>query len=144
MDHGHRTAVGIYRSRRIPSCVQSRGRREYGRAGIAEEDLLIVYAEAFEKGADPEDFSLNAILAHQRGHQMLARHPLIAQRVAGRISDASEEILASLLGAMICEDEKDRDDLIAKAAVELIEHGESPGTAYQRLQELKNLFEALL
>ncbi len=113
-------------------------------ARIAEEDLLIVYAEAFGKDANPEDFSLTAILAHERGHQILARHPQIAKRVAGRISDASEEILASLLGAMICEDEKDRDDLIAKAAVELIEHGESPQIAYQRLQELKYLFEALL
>ena len=45
---------------------------------------------------------------------------------------------------MISEDEKDRDDLIAKAAVELVDHGESPENAYQRLQELKNLFEALL
>src|SRR6266852_4142102 len=83
------------------------GGAQYGRGNTAEEDLLTVYAEAFERDADPEDFSLEAILAHERGHQLLARHPRVAKRVAGRISAASEEILASLLGAMICATQAD-------------------------------------
>src|SRR5436309_10639312 len=62
------------------------GGAQYGRGSTAEEDLLTVYAEAFERDADPEDFSLEAILAHERGHQLLVRHPRIAQRVAGRLS----------------------------------------------------------
>jgi hypothetical protein len=74
---------------------------QYGCGSRAEEDLLTVYAEAFERDDDPNDFSMTAMLAHERGHQLLARHPRIARRVAGRISSASEEILASLLGAMI-------------------------------------------
>jgi hypothetical protein len=57
--------------------------------------------------SDPQDFSLEAMIAHERGHQILARHPRIAKRVAG-VSRASEEILASLLGAMICHNEIDR------------------------------------
>src|SRR5947207_1094135 len=81
------------------------GGAQYGRGSTAEEDLLTVYAEAFERDADPEDFSLEAILAHERGHQLLARHPKISNRVKGRISAASEEILASLLGAMLCSTE---------------------------------------
>ncbi len=85
-----------------------------------------------------------AIMAHERGHQLLARHPRIAKRVGGRISDASEEILASLLGAMICTAEVDRDALVAKATVELLNHRESIPVATQRLGELWNLLEELL
>src|SRR3954452_16243970 len=62
------------------------GGAQYGRGSVAEEDLLTVYAEAFERDDDPADFSLEAIVAHERGHQLLARHQRIATRVAGRIS----------------------------------------------------------
>lgn len=113
------------------------GGAQYGQGVTAEEDLLTVYA-------DPDDFSLEAILAHERGHQLLARHPRIASRVAGRVSAPGEEILASLLGAMICPAEADRDALIAKATVELLNHGEAPDVAVQRLQKLWDLLEALL
>jgi hypothetical protein len=120
------------------------GGAQYCRGSSASEDVLTVYAEAFERDADPDDFSLAAIVAHERGHQLLARHPQIARRVAGRISAASEEILASLLAAIICERETDRDALVSKAMVELLDRGVPPETAVQRLQELWDLMEALL
>jgi hypothetical protein len=120
------------------------GGAQYCRGSTAEEDLLTVYAEAFDRDADPEDFSLEAILAHERGHQLLARHPRIAERVEGRISAASEEILASLLGAMLCTAQTDRDALVAKATVELLNHGVTPEVAIRQLQELWDLLEALL
>jgi hypothetical protein len=121
------------------------GGAQYGRGSTIDQDLLTVYAEAFERDADPEDFSLNAILAHERGHQLLARHPRIARRVsAARISVSSEEILASLLGAMLCAAPEDRDALVAKATVELLGHGESIEVSTRRVQELWNLLEALL
>jgi hypothetical protein len=102
-----------------------------------------VYAEAFDRDANPEDFSLDAILAHERGHQLLARHSRIAKRVVG-LSEASEEILASLLGAMICKDDTDRDTLFAKATAELLDHGQNATAAVRQLQELWNLLEAIL
>lgn len=120
------------------------GGAQYGRGSTSDEDLLTVYAEAFERDADPHDFSLEAVLAHERGHQLLARHPRIAKRVAGRMSAASEEILASLLGAMICAAGADRHALVAKATAELLNHGETLDVAMRRLQELWNLLEALL
>ena len=120
------------------------GGAQYGRGSTASEDLLAIYAEAFDRDADPEDFSLEAIVAHERGHQLLARQPRIARRVAGHISPASEEVLASLLGAMICSGEADRDALIAKATVELLEHGETIEVATRLLQDLWDLMEALL
>jgi hypothetical protein len=58
----------------------------------------------------------------------------------GRISAASEEIL----GAMICPAEADRDALVGKATVELLNHGESLEVATRRLQELWDLLESLL
>ncbi len=78
------------------------GGAQYGQATTEADDLLTVYAEAFERDANPKDFSLESIVAHERGHQLLARHPRIAKYVRGRISAGSEEILASLLGALIC------------------------------------------
>ena len=105
--------------------------------------MLTVYAEAFERDADPEDFSLEAMIAHEGGHQILARHPRIAKRVAG-ISDASEEILASLLGAMISNNNTDRDTLYAKATAELLDRGQSAQKASRQIQELWDLLEALL
>jgi hypothetical protein len=119
------------------------GGAQYGRGSTAEDDLLTVYAEAFERDADPEDFSLEAIIAHECGHQLLARHPRIAKRVAG-ISEASEEILASLLGAMICEADADRVALFAKATAELLDHGQSAESANRQLQQLWDLLGALL
>src|SRR2546425_340253 len=111
------------------------GGAQYGRGSTAEGDLLAVYAEAFDRDANPEDFSLEAILAHERGHQILARHPRIAKRVAG-VSEASEEILASLLGAMICSDDSDRVMLLAKATAELLDRGQSADAANRQLQDL--------
>jgi hypothetical protein len=119
------------------------GGAQYGRGSKAEGDLLTIYAEAFERDADPEDFSLRAMIAHECGHQILARHTRIAKRVAG-ISEASEEILASLLGAMICQDDVDRDTLFAKALAELLDRGQNAEAAIRQLQELWDLLEALL
>lgn len=38
------------------------GGAQYGRGNMANEDLLTVYAEAFERDADPNDFSLKRSL----------------------------------------------------------------------------------
>jgi len=133
--------VGIVEYRHVYS---KSGGAQYGRARSPDEDLLIVYAEAFDKDADPDEFSLTAILAHERGHQILARHARIAARVLGRISDAGEEILASVLGSLICQEQADRDNLAAKAIAALIDHGEVPEIAVMRIEDLQKLFGELL
>jgi hypothetical protein len=63
--------------------------------------------------------------------------------VAG-ISAASEEILASLLGAISCDAEADRVTLFAKALAELLDRGQSAESANRQLQALWELLEALL
>jgi hypothetical protein len=119
------------------------GGAQYGRGSTQRVDLLIVYAEAFERDADPGDFSLEAIIAHERGHQILARHPRIATRIAGS-SEATEEILASLVGALICDDDTDRLALLAKATAELLDRGQSAENAIRQLEQLKDLLGSLL
>jgi hypothetical protein len=135
--------VGFVGSVEYRHVYSQTGGAQYGRGNTADEDLLTVYAEAFERDADPEDFSLEAMIAHECGHQILARHSRIAKRVTG-ISEASEEILASLLGAMICDADADRVTLLAKATAELLDHGQSAESANRQLQQLWDLLEALL
>src|SRR5947209_7885201 len=86
---------------------------------------------------------LEAMIAHECGHQILARHSRIAKPVAG-ISEASEEILASLLGAMNCNADADRVALFGKGAGELLDCGQSAESANRQLQDLWTLLETLL
>src|SRR5258706_9988556 len=94
------------------------GGAQYGLAASPNQDLLIVYAEAFERDADPDDFSLEAILAHERGHQLLARHERLTRNIPPGWSGISEEIVASLLGSLLVRDDKDQQDLLLKALFE--------------------------
>jgi hypothetical protein len=121
----------------------SAGGAQYGRGVTPEQDLLVVYAEALERDANPDDFSLAAIIAHERGHQLLARHPRLS-RVAGRVSSVSEEILASILGAIISPATEDQDVLLAKAIVELLGRGEKPEVATRLVHQLRDHLEQML
>jgi hypothetical protein len=120
------------------------GGASYGQAATPEADLLRVYAEAFERDRDPDDFSLNAILAHERGHQLVVRHAAISALLAGRINDEGEEIVASVLGAIICGDRRDDNLLMSKAAVELLAYGHPARVVTQRVEDLRRLLEAHL
>ena len=137
------TALGFSGKVEYRHVYSQTGGAQYGRGTNHEADVLTVYAEAFDRDADPEDFSLEAMIAHERGHQLLAWHPRIAKRVAG-LSEASEEILASLLGAMICNDAIDTATLYAKAAAQLLDVGHSVEAVNRQLQDLQNILEALL
>src|SRR5436309_14800227 len=55
--------------------ITSTGGAQFGLANRADLDLLSVDALAFERDADPDDLSQEAMIAHERGHQLLHRHP---------------------------------------------------------------------
>ena len=95
------------------------GGAQYCRGSDEDDDLLAVYAEAFGRDANPQDFTLAAMIAHERGHQLLARHKRLATRLSGATL-AAEEVLASLLGALVLGEGPDRDSLIAKAVAEVL------------------------
>jgi hypothetical protein len=119
------------------------GGAQYGRGAGEGGDLLTVYAEAFERDADPDDFSLRAIVAHERGHQLLARHPRLSGLLAG-VSPAAEEVLASLLGALVIGDGPDRDALVAKATAEVLSGGTGPDATVRLVENLWDTLEGLL
>ncbi len=116
---------------------------QYGRGAEVGTDLLTVYAEAFDRDADPEDFSLSAIIAHERGHQLLARHPRLSVSLA-TVSPGAEEVLASLLGALVLKPGPDRDALRQKAAFDLLQRGSTAGMATRVIENLWELLGRLL
>lgn len=119
------------------------GGAHYGRGSSQKVDLLTVTAEAFERDADSEDFSLLAIVAHERGHQIVARHPRLSRRLSGS-SLAAEEVLASLLGALTLGSGFDSDSLVAKATAELLVNGVAPDGAVRLIEELWTTMKELL
>lgn len=119
------------------------GGAQYGRGAAAGSDLLTVYAEAFARDADPSDFSLSAIIAHERGHQLLARHPRLSVLLASA-SAAAEEVLASLLGALVLKPGPERDTLLDKAAFELLTRGANAETTERTIAKLWDQLGRLL
>lgn len=120
------------------------GGAQFGLATSPEQDLLIVYAEAFERDANPEEFSLTAILAHERGHQLLARHERLTRNIPSGWSQVSDEIVASLLASLLVSEEKDQQDLLLKALFEATQHGLDTNQAVLFLMELRSLLEKIL
>ena len=119
------------------------GGAQYGRGIDAGGDLLWLSAEAFERDADPADFSLRAMIAHERGHQLLARHPRLAARRV-ELSTVVEEVLASLIGAWVAGPGLDRDSLIDKAAADLLDTGATAEVAARHIEQWWGLLEELL
>lgn len=119
------------------------GGAQYGRGAKSTSDLLTVYAEAFEREADPADFSLRGIIAHERGHQLLARHAKLARRLSN-VSQVAEEVLASLLGAILVGPGLDRDTLIAKATSEVLTGSARADDAVRLIEELWDTLQRLL
>jgi hypothetical protein len=121
--------VGIVEYRHVSTAS---GGAQYGIGPTIEQDLLVVYPEGFRRDAAGDDFSLQAIIAHECGHQLIQRHGRLKQYVAKTPSLIAEEILASLIGSLITEDVSDRQLLFAKAVAELLKSG-VPAVAGVRL-----------
>jgi hypothetical protein len=120
------------------------GGAQYGLGESPAADLLTVYAEAFERDADPDDFSLEAIIAHERGHQLLARHRRLRQVLPHEWSGVSEEIAASILGSLLAQNEKDQQDLMLKAMFDADRQGLKPTQATKIITELRTLLERII
>ncbi len=113
--------------------ISGSGGGQFGTDPNFHDDLLVVDAQAFLRDADPGDFSLEAIIAHERGHQLLFRRPVLRRMMDKGISGVSEEIIASLLGSLIVEKEADRHALHGKALHDAVKHGMDPNRAAQRI-----------
>lgn len=113
-------------------------------APAIEQDVLIVYAEAFSRDAAGEDFSLQAIIAHERGHQLLHRHERLLKARPKEMSETTEEVLASLLGSLIVQNIRDGEMLELKALFELMKHGMNLSDALQLVKKNLELLEEIL
>ena len=120
------------------------GGARFGLADSPKRDVLIVYSRAFERDADPDDFSLEAILAHERGHQLLARHERLTRNLPSEWSGITEEIVASLLGSLLVQEDKDQQDLLLKALFEANIQGFQIEQATAFIMELRSLLEKIL
>ena len=127
-------------------------RHAYSQSGGAQfcfgsgsaSDVLLVYAEAFERDRDPDDFSLAAIIAHECGHQRLLREPRLAvvgRKLAGQVF---EEVLASLIGSLLVSDSRDAEDLVGKATVDLATIGLSAASVVRTIEQLRGILKELV
>lgn len=120
------------------------GGAQYGVGRSADRDLLVVYAEAFERNRDPADFDLDAIIAHECGHQILERHPTLAKALGSSGDERLDEVLASVIGSLLLTDGIQAESLVAKATVELAEWGATPESAVQYIEQLRAILRSIL
>lgn len=120
------------------------GGAQFGLAEREQDDLLLVFAEAFDRDADPNDFSLRSIIAHERAHQLLARHPRLIRNLPRTWSNIAEEIAASIIGSLLVTEDSDRQALVLKALFEAIQAGLEPSRATTLVMELRGHLEKLL
>ena len=73
------------------------GGAQYCIGPSADDDIMVVDAEAFERDADPQDFRLDAMIAHECGHQRLLRDPRLIPLAVRFPGEDYEETLASLM-----------------------------------------------
>jgi hypothetical protein len=120
------------------------GGGQYCIGPAADDDLLIISAEAFERDADPADFSLEAIIAHECGHQRLLRSPNLRTVLAKFPGEPFEEILASLVGSLLLGESESARTLVWKATAELDQLGMSAAGTVQFIERLRRILRHLL
>jgi hypothetical protein len=120
------------------------GGAQYGIGASATDDIMVLYAEAFERDANPEDYCLEALIAHECGHQRLRRDPRF-RPVLAQFPDAElKEVLASLVGAILIGDPEASETLKLKATIELIELGTTVEHAQGFVERLEKHLRSLL
>jgi hypothetical protein len=120
------------------------GGATYCLAPAIEQDTLIVYAAAFSRDASGDDFSLEAIIAHERGHQLLYRNERLLRVRPKEMSETTEEVLASLVGSLIVQNDRDGELLEMKALFELMKFGIKMSDALQLVKKNLRLLEGIL
>ena len=119
------------------------GGAQYRRLQSPSNDSLVVYAEAFEREAEG-DFSLEAMIAHERGHQLIVRHPRISRNLPVSWSNAAEEIIASIIGSLLVSRKVDSENLLLKATFDATEDGIEYNRALLLISEIRGILEKML
>jgi hypothetical protein len=120
------------------------GGGQYELGPLPEQDQLIVSAEAFERDADLSEYSLEAIIAHERGHQIYSRDPRVHAIFAPKATPVLEEFAASIIGSILVESTRDQRDLMYKACFEACNVGVPFAEAWQLCRECRQFLEEML
>ena len=105
---------------------------------------MVVYAEAFERDANPDDFSLESLIAHECGHQRLLRVKNL-RKVLAKFPEEFDEILASLVGSVLLGETESSQTLVWKATAELADMRIiSAENTVQFVERLRQLLRNLL
>jgi hypothetical protein len=120
------------------------GGAQYCIGPSANDDLLVLYAEAFERDADPEDFRLEALIAHECGHQRLIRNSNLRTILAKFPGEQFEETLASLVGSLLLSESETSQTLVWKATAELGQLGMTAASTVQYIERLRHLLRHYL
>lgn len=120
------------------------GGAQYGIGSSVNDDVLVVDAKAFERDAAGDDFSLEAMIAHERGHQILCRHVILQRNLPRPLSGVTEEVLASLIGASIIDEANGAEMLVMKALGDLVERGVELEVATAHVTDILKYLESVL
>jgi hypothetical protein len=120
------------------------GGAQYCPGQVADHDIMLVYAEAFDRDADPTDFALEAIVAHECGHQRLIRDSKLRAVVEKFPGPRLEEVLASVVGSVLLGESEAARTLIWKATAELGDMSVGSDAAVSLIDGLERLLRTLL
>ena len=120
------------------------GGAQFGLGRTIDDDVLAVYAEAFVRDANPNDFSLAAIVAHECGHQVAVRNSTLNRWLHSGLTLASEEVLASIIGSLLVFEVGDHNDLAMKAIHDVIRCGVKREKAKEVVMNLRSVLETIL
>ncbi len=120
------------------------GGAQYCIGPAADDDIMVLYAEAFDRDADLEDFPLESVVAHEVGHQKLHRDPRFRDILMQFGAGDFEEILASLVGCVLLGNTVSGRLLLCRAVAELGDRRISGMEAFQMTQRLVRVMERLV
>jgi hypothetical protein len=120
------------------------GGAQYCVGPSADDDIMVVYAEAFERDANPDDFNLEALIAHECGHQRLLRQPNLRIVLAKFPGGKLEEVLASLVASILLGETEAAKTLVWKATAELSGMGVKSASTVRFIERLRRILRDLL
>lgn len=137
---------------KVGFCGRVEYRHRYDSSGPAQirlgakigDDVMLVFAEAFDWKEDSRHFSLEAVLAHECGHQVFHHHPMLRRLFARDLSIHLEEIAASIIGALLVTNVADHDALLDKAVGEALQGCSDPADAAQTFNGIRKTLEVVL
>ena len=138
------SGLGFVGSMEYRHLYSQSGGAQYCIGPSVDDDIIVVYAEGFERDANPDDFCLEALVAHECGHQRLTRDPNLRKVLVKFPGEELEEVLASLVGSILLGETEAATTLVWKATAELGDMGIAGESCVQLIERLRQLLRNFL